>query len=303
MMKSPLIEGAEAQLEKSLPSEKIISLYKKKLDVDVRPYFKGIDAVQLYRCKKSDYLFYFPLHTSGKSEFYETLQNFEWYYMPWKWEHQKCNDFLKDGQRILEVGCGRGDFLKSIVRQHEVECVGLELNQSAVFESDNLKIINQSIEDYSQNHKEQFDIVCSFQVLEHISKVKSFIEGNIRCLKRNGLLVICVPNNDSYISLDQENMLNMPPHHMGLWNETSLRKLGEHFDLEAFDVLFEPLQPYHFDYYTSLYFSKGFGNNSLLNRVISKLLHLGGKKITNLYLKKRANKIKGHSIMGLYRKK
>ncbi len=302
-MTSPLIDGSDVQLEKTIPVEDIIRLYQKNLDMDVSEYFKGIESVKVYRCKKSDYQFFYPLHLSGKSEFYERLQNYDWYYMPWKWEHQKCSEFLQKGWQILEVGCGRGAFLKKIVDQHQVKCTGLELNQSAVFKSDNIEIINQTIEEYSQSHENQFDVVCSFQVLEHISEVNSFIEGKIKCLKTNGLLVICVPNNDSFISLDSENMLNMPPHHMGLWNESSLRKLGEYFDLEIIEILFEPLQPQHFDYYTSLFLSERIGKASLVNKLISKMLYLGGNRITNSYLRRKASKIKGHSIMGVYRKK
>jgi len=44
--------------------------------------------------------------------------------------------------------------------------------------------LNETIEGYSEINHGQFDLVCSFQVLEHIPKVYSFLEGKVKALKK-----------------------------------------------------------------------------------------------------------------------
>ena len=47
-----------------------------------------------------------PPTLRGQSTFYEALQRYPWYYVPWKWEHEIAKSYLKDGDQVLEVGCG-----------------------------------------------------------------------------------------------------------------------------------------------------------------------------------------------------
>lgn len=95
-------------------------------------------------------------------------------------------------------------------------------------------------------------MVCSFQVLEHIADVKSFIESSLKALKKGGRLVVAVPNNDvlffKYRNLRFQNnhylktlLLNLPPHHMGLWNPRSIVNLASIYNLKLEALFKEPL--------------------------------------------------------------
>ncbi len=302
MIKNPYIENSIVEFQSEISKERLIDEYKNQFNIDISDILSSTDSIELYKCKKSNYKFYSPFNITGNSRFYERLQKYDWYYMPWKWEHQVCNKLISEGKKILEVGCGNGDFLRNISKQHEnIQCIGLELNESTVISEENLKIINRSVEDYSVEYEGEFDLVCSFQVLEHIPTVNSFLKAKIKCLKDNGLLVISVPNNDSFIKHDRFSILNMPPHHMGLWTEESLKMIANYFNLELLKIEFEPLQAYHFEWYFNVMIRKTLGKYIAKHflRVI-KLLKLRGILIK--YVKNRANKIHGHTILIVLRK-
>ena len=252
---SPLTQNNKTTKIKTISSEFISSVYKGGFEIDTNSFFEGIESVDLYECNETGYKFFYPYNVTGDGKFYEDLQKFEWYYMPWKWEHQQTASLLKPGMKVLEVGCAEGAFLSKIKIDFNVDCVGLELNESAC-ESAKLKGLDvnlETIQAFSENHIEEFDVVCSFQVLEHISDVYSFIEAMTKTLKKGGKLIIGVPNDDSFYG-KLESVLNMPPHHMGLWNEKSLSSLTNIFNLKDPDFYFEPLQDYHKEYYDKVIF-------------------------------------------------
>jgi 2-polyprenyl-3-methyl-5-hydroxy-6-metoxy-1,4-benzoquinol methylase len=177
--------------------------------------------------------------------------------MPWKWEHQKvkeCIDELKkDNLKILEIGCAQGDFL-SRMQSEGHSTTGLELNRAAAQEAQRkgVRVLLESIEEHARQHIHTYDVVCSFQVMEHIANIGEVIDASLSVLKPGGRLFISVPNNDSFLSLDM-NVLNMPPHHMGLWNARSLQALASFWSLKIENMYFEPLQPYHQTYAKSLH--------------------------------------------------
>lgn len=303
MNTNPFIENSPVTFLREISKDILIKGYKRNYKIDIDNYLAPAEKISLYECKESGYQFFFPFNISGDSQFYEKLQNFDWYYMPWKWEHELCKKFIKENDKILEVGCGRGAFLNKISEQYNhIDCIGLELNKSAVVENDKYQIINADIADYSSVNEGQFDVVCSFEVLEHVSMVRDFLAAKIRCIKKEGLLIIAVPNNDSFIKYNKYDLLNMPPHHVGLWTEQSLKKIGEQFNLDLVEVAYEPLPEYHYYYYTFTMLQRFIGDFPA--RIVLKVLKMF--KLTGIYnkrLKRKAKNIKGHTILIVFRKK
>lgn len=283
----------------AIDKTQVIELYKKKIDYDVSKYFESIEVIKIYKCLDSGYRFYYPFDIYGGSEFYEYLETFSWYYMDWKWEHEKTIELLGSTKKLLEIGCGNAKFLEQC-KKLGFDCTGLELNEKAVDDAKkrDLKVLNETVQKHSTESKNEYDTVCSFQVLEHISDVNSFITSSINCLKKSGKMIISVPNNDSFIGLDNKNIFNLPPHHMGLWDSTSLKNLEKFYPIKLTGVYYEPLQEYHkmsFYHVLTRPFKQKYGVlGKFLARIIRPIVSSG---IDNL-----SDSILGHSILVIYEK-
>ncbi len=98
----------------------------------------------------------------------------------------------------LDVGCGTGEFLYAC-KKNNYKTIGVEPSKLAskkAVKNYNLKISNDvtlaSLEDRS------IDSVSMWHVLEHIEDINSFIIQLNRILKNNGIVLIAVPNTDSW---------------------------------------------------------------------------------------------------------
>ncbi len=295
IVKSPLTNGATVKVVE-IEVSKLISGYQNEYNIDVKEIFAKNKNICLYRCLDSNYRFYYPYTLSGDFRFYEQLAIYDWYYIPWKWEHEKSIPFVKNAQYILEIGCGSGSFLKEINKRYPDKVVkGLEIT---IGENQEEFILNETIEEHSKLNAGKYDLVCFYQVLEHIADTKSFLEASLKVLKPGGEMIICVPNNESFLlNAKSNNFLNMPPHHMGLWDNHSLQFLCNHFSLEIVKRFYEPIQNYHFDWFKNIIIEKLRNTNSSI------LFRLSSNKILiNMFANILRKFYRGHSIMFVYRK-
>lgn len=100
------IADSPVEYKHYISKDLLISEYKNRLNMDIADNLSITESIKVYECSKSGYRFFHPFSNAGDSKFYETLQDFDWYYVPWKWEHGNCRELIKEGYRVLEVGCG-----------------------------------------------------------------------------------------------------------------------------------------------------------------------------------------------------
>lgn len=143
-------------------------------------------------------------------------------------------------------------------------------------------------------------MVCTFQVLEHVYGVETFLTACCAALAPGGLLVISVPNNDSNIRYDKRNVLNMPPHHMGLWRAGSLASLVNHFPLVLEGIVKEPLSESSVPWHTTLRHAKSIGYTPAL--ALAKLRYFGARKRFDLETARLRDITPDHTIACVYRK-
>lgn len=100
--------------------------------------------------------------------------------------------------KILDIGCGVGDFLKTL-ETHGWQGLGVEPSEDAR-QIAQTRIKAEIIESEALNQipDESFDVITMWHVLEHVDNLKWQVAQLQRLIKKQGRIVIAVPNYKSY---------------------------------------------------------------------------------------------------------
>lgn len=181
-------------------------------------------------------------------------------------EKVKLISSIKEPGKILDYGCGTGEFLHA-AKLSGWNVKGIEPTPKARNQANQLldgKVI-ENIE--LLDEKKKFDVISLFHVLEHIHSLRKTVKRIIKHLKSDGYILIAVPNPESYDAKKYGNDWAGwdVPRHLYHFNQTSLKNFEQLFDLELVKVNSMPFD----SYYVSL-LSEGYKNpkqNKLLNYV------------------------------------
>jgi|TARA_B100001971_G_C18236750_1_gene567807 ubiquinone/menaquinone biosynthesis C-methylase UbiE len=124
---------------------------------------------------------------------------------------------LKKKSKILEIGCGRGEFLNEFIKQG-IRGYGVDISNYAQSFCPDAKITTTDLENeklpYDDN---EFDIIYSKSFIEHLYYPEKIFEESYRVLKPGGIMITLVPEY-TYIS----NTFYDDYSHRTPWTKTSL---------------------------------------------------------------------------------
>ena len=206
--------------------------------------------------KTEDYI----SHTDSKRNLFEKAYHFV-RNISLKRKLKLINSFGFEEKKLLDVGCGTGDFLKT-AQQDGWIASGIEPNKQAreianqktnnvVFDTKQLTTFN----------KQSFDVITLWHVLEHLPKLEEQISLLKNLLKENGTLIIAVPNHKSFDAKHYNNFWAAydVPRHLWHFDQKAMTKLFAFKNMKVVETL-----PMKFDaYYVSLLSEKnksGFMN-------------------------------------------
>jgi 2-polyprenyl-3-methyl-5-hydroxy-6-metoxy-1,4-benzoquinol methylase len=287
----------------------IIKLYKHRLGVDIQNYFMDIDRLEYREHIESGIRYFYPLIT-GNESFYEQLQDHNWYYQKHKNEYDFVSKYTQN-KRVLEIGCGNGNFYNY---SNASEYTGLEFNDKAIREckKKGLTVFKHTISEHKQSHTEMYDVVCSFQVLEHIIDPFLFLHDTLSCLNKSGYLIISVPSEDSFVSLARNNILNVPPHHVTRWPDKSFLFLQRKFNIKLIQIHHEKLDDIHKKWFTGIVGREIINNllhiksyvlfdNSVRDKLITLFGNLMGRFLKLGFRNEFLSPV-GHTVTAVYKK-
>jgi len=131
---------------------------------------------------------------------------------PEKLIHYLFNAFnIKEGMKLLEPGCGRGEHLR-LFKNLGVDVYGLDLSPEApLFAKDlNIKVCDLEKDKlpYPDNY---FDVIYSKSFLEHLRDPSKFLNEAYRVLKPGGLLLSMVPDWESQYKKFYDDYTHVSP--------------------------------------------------------------------------------------------
>lgn len=221
------------------------------LQVDVAALLPATAALALHRCDTCDLTWFHPA-TAGDAAFYAALQAHDWYYQDDKPEYAQAAAQLGGAAlRVLEVGCGAGRFARHLPAGSRYR--GLEFNDAAVARARavGLDVQRRDLADEAAAAPGAWDVVCHFQVLEHVADPGAFMRHCVRALRPGGLLLAAVPSDDAWPGQAVNAWLNLPPHHLTRWSDRALLALFAQVGAGEATLWHEPLpdaeRPVHDD--------------------------------------------------------
>jgi SAM-dependent methyltransferase len=252
----PLCQHSESTVQNTFEVANLIQEWIKSFGINIQEEMSNVSRFHLYRCATCSLGFFKPESLAGSPALYEALQKFDWYYMPRKWEHDIALLDMHGCRKGIEIGCGSGDFVKRVLDDKKISFEGCEQNPSAVQAArrKGLRVYLESAENLAQLYPGSYDVVCSFQVLEHVDQPSAFLTASSRLLRPGGKLLLGLPNAQSFLR-HQFNLLDLPPHHMTRWTDKVLTHLERWYPIKLVHIRYEPLADYHVDGYVGSYMS------------------------------------------------
>lgn len=167
-----------------------------------------LSVTNLYYCNNCGVVFAKPNFHNPDKDFFDSYQVNQWlkYYRLFrKRSHrlfvEKHKELFKNGMSILDIGCAAGWFLDEVkIKFKTAVTVGVEPSPSMKGK------INKSHRVYQLRAKQlgqvkgMFDMVTLWNVFEHFSNPHEIIRLVLNKLKKNGYLVLSVPNQKGLIS-------------------------------------------------------------------------------------------------------
>tara|TARA_B100000768_G_scaffold32081_1_gene30673 strand:- start:13893 stop:14762 length:870 start_codon:yes stop_codon:yes gene_type:complete len=134
----------------------------------------------------------------------------------------------QNNPRLLDVGCGTGDFLYSCLKKGW-QINGIENNKNAKNNS-RTELSSFIFDDFEflKSQPERFDIITMWHSLEHIIDLKQTIVDMKKLLTNKGVIVVACPNHKSFDAMFYKESwaaYDLPRH---LW----------HFDKDSISKLF-----------------------------------------------------------------
>jgi len=101
---------------------------------------------------------------------------------------------LKQGMKMLEPGCGRGEILKNF-KELGLEVVGMDISPEATKFDNGLDVKLCDIENEALPFDDNtFDVIYSKSFIEHLYYPERYLEEAYRVLKPNGILLTLTPD-------------------------------------------------------------------------------------------------------------
>jgi SAM-dependent methyltransferase len=235
-MQSPLSQSPPQKL-RDLPRDFLLARLAEYFHTTPPPEIIETDY-SLWRCTETGLEFCHPPQP-GSAAYYKWISQFPSYYPGFRWEYGEVARQLNGAKnlKVLDVGCGKGDFLRSLDFLPLANKFALDLNEPAIkaCREQGFNAFCGTVEtaiDAGFLRAGEFPVVTSFHCLEHVPQPVEFVHELLRATARGGSLFLSTPYSPMSFEAEWFDVMNHPPHHITRWNLAAYRKLAEILKVE-----------------------------------------------------------------------
>lgn len=138
------------------------------------------------------------------------------------------------GKRVLDIACGEGYGSYIIAKAGAEEVVGVDIDEETIktcketFKSDNLNYVRRDATDLEGIPNNSFDMIVSFETIEHVQDDKKFLKEVKRVAKKDAIIIISCPNDYYYYpNEDEKNEFHHRKYTFEDFKETAEKILGD----------------------------------------------------------------------------
>ena len=180
---------------------------------------KNYEKDFLVKCKECDFVFCKRIPTADEliNHYKKYTRNGSISPITIKRYHELINQFEKyrKTNNILDIGCGDGFFLE-VAKERGWNVFGTEFTDEAIETCINKGInVQKGILNPKNYNTIRFDVITSFEVIEHINNPQSELKNIYALLREQGVLYFTTPNFNSFsrYSLKHKwNIIEYPEH-------------------------------------------------------------------------------------------
>ena len=163
---------------------------------------------------------------------------------------------FKKAGRLLDVGCGSGDYLLSM-KELGWNCVGLEPDPNAVKSGIQAGLdIREGLPSEITVMNEKWDAITMSHVIEHVQSPPKALEDLCSALQDDGRLVSISPNPESTLAkIFKNHWIHLhPPHHLVIPSVRGYKLMAQSLNMK-------------YKIFTSNRYATGSFRNSIANRI------------------------------------
>lgn len=150
-----------------------------------------------------------------------------------------CRKYEVNTNTILEVGAGFGTFCAEIKRRNifkRVVAIEPTPDLASTCRGRGLEVLELPVEQIQLEVTELFDVVASFEVIEHLFAPEDFVAHMSRLLKPGGIMMLACPNGQGFDIETLGKASNTVDHeHLNYFNPRSLAGLLVRSGLEMLE--------------------------------------------------------------------
>lgn len=217
--------------------------------------------------------------------------------------------FEKNNLKVLDIGCGYGHWCDTINENYNFDVVGMDLNLNKIlYGKKKLKLnFNYMVdkienEEFILKNEGKFDLITSWHVTEHVYDPILFISNIMRLLKKDGIFLFEVPNED-------DELINLVPEyskivhfqdHVNYFNPKTLDILFEKCSIKKENYNIEGIQRYGF--YNYIDWIRFGTKNKVISDDYININQEPRSKIEKLWIEYREKSLNCDTIKGIIKK-